>query len=97
MTFAKLSATGKDAGRSFDKTAQNKGGVHPARAHYPYSPQIRWILIPGHPRRVGGRVTTPVAKESEDSGLEVVLTHKTVLINHKVVLRFAFLIPATLN
>jgi hypothetical protein len=97
MTFTKLSAAGKDAGRSFDKTAKNKGGVHPAGAHYPYGPQIRWILIPGHPCRVGGRVTTPVAEESEDSGLEVVLTHKTVLINNNVVLRFVFLTPAILN
>jgi predicted phosphodiesterase len=82
MTFTKLSAACKDAGSPFDKTAQDKFRVNTAGTHHPDRPQIRRILVTGNSCSVRSGITAPVAQKSQNLGVKIVLTHKTVLIRN---------------
>jgi hypothetical protein len=73
MTFAMLSAAGKDAVRTLNKTAQDKGRINPARAHYPDGAQVGRILKPGNPGCIGCGIAAPVTEKAQNSGTEIVI------------------------
>jgi len=65
MTLAEVSASRENAICTAGKALQNKTGVKPAGAHDPDGTQIRWVLIPPHPGRIGRGVAAPVAEKAE--------------------------------
>ena len=75
MTFAELSAAGKDASRPFDETSHNEGRVETTGAHHSDGSQVRWILISGYTRRISRCITAPVAEESKYFGVKFFLAH----------------------
>ena len=72
MAFAKMSAAGKDAVRSVDKTFHKENRVDAARAHHPDDPHMGWILKTGHTGSISGGIATPVAEETQDLRFECV-------------------------
>jgi hypothetical protein len=70
MAFAKLSTTHKDAVSPHVERINNKQGIHSPRAHDPDGPDIRRVLKTRYTSRVGCCITTPVAQETDNSGLK---------------------------
>lgn len=75
MAFAKMSAAGKDAVRSVDKTFHKENRVDAARAHHPDDPHVSRILKTGHTGSISGGIATPVAEETQDLRFECVNAH----------------------
>ncbi len=72
MAFAQMSATGKDAVRSVDKTFHKENRVNATRTHHPDDAHMRRILKTGHTGSISSGIATPVAKETQDLRFECV-------------------------
>jgi len=66
MTFVELSAAHEHPVYACRKGRDGEKGIHSAGAHDSDHPDVRRILKPGNPRRVGCSIATPVAKESQN-------------------------------
>ncbi|OGR06657.1 MAG: hypothetical protein A2511_15420 [Deltaproteobacteria bacterium RIFOXYD12_FULL_50_9] len=83
MAFAEMSATCKNAIRSFAKTAHDKGRIDPPSAHHPDGAQIRRILIAFDTGSIRSGVTTPVTKKPKNSGCKFLLVHIYLFVASK--------------
>jgi hypothetical protein len=64
MAFTKVSAAGKDAVGTINKTGQQKGRFDPAGAHHPDGSDMGRVLQPADAGRIRSRITAPVTQEA---------------------------------